>query len=77
MAERKKKGCKNNIFIINVFIHEVIESKKTNPYIVLEQALSDWCDAGVNDDALEVYYKADKYLQGGKWGSILASVQLD
>ena len=31
MGARKKKGCKNNIFIINGIIHDVIRSKNMKP----------------------------------------------
>ena len=72
MGGRKRKGCKNNIFIINGIIHEVLKSKKQKPIqlqiydyaqmfdsIDLEEALSDLYDAGVNDDTLSLLYKAN------------------
>ena len=31
MGGRKNKSCKNNIFIINGLIHEVVKSKKMKP----------------------------------------------
>ena len=31
MGGRKKKSCKNNIFVINGIIHEVMKSKKNKP----------------------------------------------
>ena len=34
MGARKKKGCKNNIFIINGIIHDVLKSKKNNPVLL-------------------------------------------
>ena len=34
MGARKKKGCKNNIFIINGLIHEVVKSKKSKPMLI-------------------------------------------
>ena len=60
MGARKSKSCKNNIFIVNVIIHEVMKSKKMKPVtlqiydyaqmfdiIDLQQAISDIFDAGV------------------------------
>ena len=59
MGARKKKGCKNNIFIIQGIIHEVLKSKKMHPVLLqiydceqmfdsinLQQALSDFYNAG-------------------------------
>ena len=73
MGARKKKGCKNNIFIINGLIHDVIKSKKKKPILLqiydyaqmfdsvdLEQALSDLFDVGVDDDTLALLHKANK-----------------
>ena len=34
MGGRKKKGCKNNIFILNGLIHEVLKSKKMKPIVL-------------------------------------------
>ena len=34
MGARKKKGCKNNIFIINGIIHDVLKSKKMKPILL-------------------------------------------
>ena len=34
MGGRKKKGCKNNLFIINGIIHEVLKSKKMKPVML-------------------------------------------
>ena len=31
MGARKRKGCKNNIFIVNQIIHEVLKSKRMKP----------------------------------------------
>ena len=63
MGARKKKGCKNNIFIINGIIHEVRKSVKMKPVLLqiydyaqmfdsidLEQAIIDIYDVGVKDD---------------------------
>ena len=73
MGARKKKGCKNNIFIINGIIHDVLKSKKNNPVLLqiydyqqmfdsidLEEALSDIYDTGVDDDTLALLYQANK-----------------
>ena len=73
MGGRKNKGCKNNIFIVNGIIHEVLKSKKNKPIVLqiydyaqmfdsinLEQALSDIFDVGVNDDTLALLHKANE-----------------
>ena len=73
MGARKKKGCKNNIFIMNGLIHDVIKSKKKKPILLqiydyaqmfdsvdLEQALSEIFDVGVDDDTLALLHKANK-----------------
>ena len=31
MGARKRKGCRNNLFIVNGIIHDVLPSKKKNP----------------------------------------------
>ena len=72
MGARKRKGCKNNIFIINGIIHEALKSKRMKPVqlqiydyqqmfdsIDLEQALSDIYDVGVNDDTFSLLYQAN------------------
>ena len=73
MGGRKKKGCRNNIFIVNGIIHDVMSSKKKEAIslqifdykqmfdaINLKQAASDIYDAGVNDDDLTLIYEANK-----------------
>ena len=73
MGARKKKGCRNNIFIINGIIHDVMTSKNMKPVqlqicdykemfdaIKLQEALSDIYDVGVNDDNLSLLYQANK-----------------
>ena len=73
MGARKAKSCKNNIWILNGIIHEVMKSKKMKPItlfitdyrqmfdsIDLEQAISDIFDAGVNDDNLVLLHKANE-----------------
>ena len=72
MGARRKKGCKNNIFIINGIIHDVLKSNKMHPVnlqsydyqqmfdlINLKQVLFDIYDAGVNDDTPELLYQAN------------------
>ena len=73
MGGRKKKGCKNNIFILNGLIHEVMKSKKMKAImfqfydysqmfdsINLQSAISDIYDKGVDDDQLALIYKSNK-----------------
>ena len=73
MGARKKKGCLNNIFIINGIIHETLKSKKMKPVLLqiyeysqmfdsidLELALNDLYDVGVNDDTLALLHQANK-----------------
>ena len=73
MGARKKKGCKNNIFIINGIIHETLKSKRMKPILLqiydfsqmfdsinLEEALCDMYDVGVNDDNLALLHLANK-----------------
>ena len=73
MGARKLKGCKNNIFIVNGIIHEVMKSKRMKPVLLqiydyaqmfdsieLKQAISDMFDAGVTDDNLALIYKANE-----------------
>ena len=73
MGARKKKGCRNNIFIINGIIHDVMSSKNKAPVqlqiydykqmfdaINLQEAVSDIYDVGVNDDNLSLLYQANK-----------------
>ena len=76
MGARKRKGCRNNILIINGIIHDIIATKKNNPVILqiydyrqmfdainLEEAVSDAFDAGIQDDNLNLIYKANKDVQ--------------
>jgi hypothetical protein len=73
MGARKGNRCKNNIFIVNGIIHDVMKSKKMKPVILqiydyaqmfdsidLEQAISDIYDAGVKDDTLVLLHKANE-----------------
>ena len=73
MGGRKRKGCKNNIFILNAIIHDVLKSKKMKPVLLqfydysqmfdsinLEEAISDIYDTGVDDDNMVLLYKANQ-----------------
>jgi hypothetical protein len=73
MGARKMKGCRNNIFIINGIIHDVMSSKRKIPVVLqiydykqmfdaihLKQALSDVYDFGLNDDNLSLIYQANR-----------------
>ena len=73
MGARKGKSCKNNIFIINGIIHDVMKSKSKKPVhlqiydyaqmfdaINLKKALSDIFDTGLQDDNLVLIYEANK-----------------
>ena len=73
MGGRKRKGCRNNIFIVNGIIHDVMSSLKKNAVLLqvydyrqmfdainLEEALSDIYDVGVTDDNLALIYRANK-----------------
>ena len=73
MGARKKKGCRNNIFIVNGIIHEVMTSKSKEPVLLqiydfkqmfdainLKQAIGDIYDAGVDDDHLSLLYHANR-----------------
>ena len=70
---RKGMGCRNNIFMINGIIHDVLSSAKKSPVILqvydysqmfdgikLEEALSDIFDVGVQDENLGLLYKDNK-----------------
>ena len=73
MGGRKRKGCKNNIFILNGIIHDVVKSKKMKPVLYqfydysqmfdsinLQEAISDIYDAGIQDEQLALIYKANQ-----------------
>ena len=75
MGARKGKGCRNNIFILNGIIHEVMKSKRMKPVLFqiydyrqmfdsidLEEAISDLFDIGMKDDTLVLVYKANKQI---------------
>ena len=110
MGGRRQKSSKNNIFIINGIIHDVMASKK--PPVVLQyydysqmfdsmnldEAINDIYDTGLSNDTLGLVYKSNNevsmaiktphgltdrqtvnniVLQGDKFGSLLASAQVD
>ena len=74
MGARKKRSCKDNIFIINGIIHGVLKSKKNHPILLqiydyaqmfdsidLQEALSDIYENGVDDDdTLHLLHEANK-----------------
>ena len=73
MGGRKGKGGRNNIFIVNGIIHDVMSSKKKEAVLLqiydykqmfdainLEQAASDIYDVGLNDDNQTLIYEANK-----------------
>ena len=73
MGARKKKGCRNNIFIVNGIIHDVMTSRSKEPALLqiydykqmfdainLKEAIGDIFDAGVVNDHLSLLYKANK-----------------
>jgi hypothetical protein len=76
MGGRKGKGCKNNIWIINGIIHEVLKSKKMKSVMLqiydykqmfdsinLQEAISDIYNVGVDDDSLALIYNANKKIK--------------
>ena len=73
MGGRKNKGCKNNIFIINALIHDVLKLKTNKAMVLqiydyaqmfdsidLEEALNDIFDAGIKDDNLALLHEANR-----------------
>ena len=111
MGGRRQKSSKNNIFILNGIIHDVMSSKSQRPVVLqfydysqmfdsinLSEAISDIYDKGFDNDTLGLVYKSncevsmavktphgltdrqtvkDIVLQGDKFGSLLASVQVE
>ena len=67
MGGRKKKGCRNNIFIINGIIHDVslqiCDYRQMFDAINLKQAINDIYDVGINDDNLPLLYEANKHIK--------------
>ena len=87
MGGRKRKGCKNYIFILNGLIHEVLSSKKMKPILLQFYDYSQMFDS---IDLKEIHMAVKTanglserqiirncVLQGDTFGSILASVQVD
>ena len=73
MGGRKKKGCRNNIFIINSVIFDVQKSKTAKPVCLqiydykqmfdslsLEQSIIDLYHYGIQDETLHLLYEANK-----------------
>ena len=76
MGGRKNKGCRNNLFIVNAIIFDVLKSKTSKPVtlqiydysqmfdaINLEQALIDLYDCGVQDETISLLYEANKEIE--------------
>ena len=77
MGGRKAKGCRNNIFIANAIIHDVMKSKNKKPIILqiydysqmfdpidLDQEISDIFDIGLDDDNLVLLHKVMPWCLG-------------
>ena len=111
MGGRRQKSSKNNIFILNGIIHDVMTSKNAKPVVLqfydysqmfdsinLNEAMCDIFDTGLDNNTLGLIYKSNSevsmavkthhgltdrhtvkniVLQGDKFGSLLASVQVD
>ena len=73
MGARKRKGCRNNIWILNGIIYENMKNRNKKPACLqfydykqmfdsvnLEGAINDLYDYGVEDDQLQLIYKANK-----------------
>ena len=73
MGGRRKKGCKNNIFILNGIIHESMKSKQMKPLVLqyydysqmfdsidLKEAIRDMFEAGMDDENLALLYKSNR-----------------
>ena len=73
MGARKKKGCRQNLLIINGIIHDVLSSKHKKPILLqiydykqmfdainLKEAISDIYNAGMDNDTLCLLYQANK-----------------
>ena len=72
MGGRRQKSCKNNIFIINGIIHDLMTSKKKKPAVLqfydysqmfdsinLKEAIIDIFDTGFDNDTLGLVYKSN------------------
>ena len=72
MGGRRQKSGKNNIFILNGIIHDVVRSKNMKPVVLqfydyaqmfdslnLREAISDIYDKGFDNDTLGLVYIAN------------------
>ena len=72
MGGRRQKSCKNNIFILNGVIHDVMTSRNSQPIVIqfydycqmfdsinLQEAISDIYDLGLDNDTLDLIYKSN------------------
>ena len=75
MGGRRRKGCKNNLFILNGIIHENMKSKNMKPLVLqyydysqmfdsmdLKEAIRDLYNTGMDDDNLVLLYKSNKHI---------------
>ena len=73
MGGRRKRGCKNNIFILNGIIHETMKSRQNNSVVLqyydysqmfdsidLREAIQDMFDSGMDDENLALLYQSNK-----------------
>ena len=73
MGGRRRKGCKNNLFILNGIIHENMKSKNMKPLVLqyydysqmfdsmdLKEAIRDMYNTGMDDENLVLLYKSNK-----------------
>ena len=69
MGGRRGKSCRNNIFMVNGIIHDVMKRANSKPIMLqlydysqmfdsidLKQAISDIYEAGLKDDSLVLLY---------------------
>ena len=76
MGGRKKKSCKNNIFIINGLIHNVLKFNKMKP-ILHEANRNIERSVKIPSGLTQRQTINNCVLQGDTFGSIMASVQVD
>ena len=55
MGGRKGKGCRNNIFIINGIIHDVMSSKRKEPVLMQIYDYRQMFDAMFLEEAIQSY----------------------
>ena len=76
MGGRRRKGCRNNIFIINSIIYDVLKCKNAKPLCLqifdyremfdslsLKQSLIDIYSYGLTDETLGILYEANKEIK--------------